>query len=327
MNIAIIGAGSYGTALAQVLSRKHCVRLYNDMEGVVDEINKKHTNRGFLGDIHLNPDITASTDISTVGSNHVLIIAVPAQAVRDLCSQIRELVPGSLPIVSCSKGIERTTGMFMSEIICQQIKSPVFVLSGPSFAAEISRNMPTSVNLAGEDRYATEDLAEKLSTETFSLAPTENLIGIQACGAFKNVLAIIIGIIRGLGLGNGAESVALTKGIQEISNFIRKVTGNSNIVQSLSGIGDIVMTCFSPTSRNYTLGVKIAKKEISLPLENSDLSGIPLSEGALTIKSWPQVINRFEKDCQICADMPLFGAVYSLLYETLSLSGFVSQAI
>jgi glycerol-3-phosphate dehydrogenase (NAD(P)+) len=327
MDIAIIGAGAYGTALAQVLSQKHTIKLYNDIASVVDEINKRHTNCQFLGNVNLNPGITASTDFSAIGLNQALFIAVPAQAVRKVCTQISGLISDKLPIISCSKGIEQATGMFMSELIGQNLSNPAFVLSGPSFAAEISRNMPTAVNLAGENLKDASVLAEKLSIKGFKITPTENLIGVQICGAFKNVLAIVVGIIRGLSLGNGAESTVLAKGIREIAALIQKTTGHSDTILSLSGIGDIVMTCFNSTSRNHALGVKIARNEIALPLNNAGLDQNPLAEGALTIKAWPQISRRYEKYCQIEIDMPLFASVYGFLYGRLSLSELIAHAI
>ncbi|MDR1032208.1 MAG: NAD(P)H-dependent glycerol-3-phosphate dehydrogenase [Holosporales bacterium] len=327
MDIAIIGAGAYGTALAQVLSQKHKIRLYNDIASVVDEINEQHTNRQFLGDIKLDPGITASTDFSTIGLSKAVFIAVPAQAVRKVCTQIDSLISDKLPLISCSKGIEQATGLFMSELISQNFSNPVFVLSGPSFAAEISRNMPTAVNLAGQDLKGALALAEELSTKGFKVVPTENLIGVQICGAFKNVLAIVTGIIRGLNLGDGAESTVLAKGIREIATFIQKTTGHSDTILSLSGIGDIVMTCFNSVSRNHTLGLKIARNEVALPLDNVGLDQNPLAEGALTIKAWPQISRKYEKHCQIEADMPLFASVYALLYGRLSLSELVALAI
>ncbi|MDR1366086.1 MAG: NAD(P)H-dependent glycerol-3-phosphate dehydrogenase [Holosporales bacterium] len=327
MDIAIIGAGAYGTALAQVLSQKHKIRLYNDVARVVDEINERHTNRQFLNDVKLDPSITASTDFSTIGLNQAVFIAVPAQAVRKVCTQISGLLSNKLPVISCSKGIEQATGMFMSELISQNLSNPAFVLSGPSFAAEISRNMPTAVNLVGENLADTSELAEKLSTKDFKVMPTENLIGVQACGAFKNVLAIVIGIVRGLNLGNGAESAVLAKGIREIATFIQKTTDRSDTILSLSGIGDIVMTCFNATSRNHMLGVKIARNEVAFPLDGIDLNQNPLAEGALTIKAWPQITRRYEKHCQIETDMPLFASAYALLCGRLSFSELVARAI
>ncbi len=328
-SIGIIGAGAYGTALGQVLSSAYAITLYNDLKNIVDEINNNHTNNHFLPKTCLNPKIKATVDFSSISEHSLIIIAVPTQAVRSVCVQMSDILPSNIPIISCSKGIENSTGLLITEVINSILKNPALALSGPSFAREMARQLPCSVNLASDDYNLSKELSELLTVKNFSVIPIKDVIGLQLCGALKNILAIGVGVICGLNLGHGGKSATLTKGIKEIASFIEAVTNNHSTITELGGVGDIVLTCLNEESRNYTLGFNIAAGNVSLPLfqETTQTEPRPLAEGLLTLRSWSKIYNRYKKSCHMNVSMPLFDGIYALLYENMSISEFVELAI
>jgi glycerol-3-phosphate dehydrogenase (NAD(P)+) len=257
--ISILGAGAWGTALANALARTHRrVTLYDLDQAVIEEIAKKSTNTTRLPDVKILPDITPTASLSSAANADVLLLVVPAQALRSLAAELGPLIRESAPVIACSKGIEQGTGKFVTQILTEAIPNcrPA-VLSGPSFAADVARGLPTAVTLAAADESLALALAEALRSPTFRIYHSTDIRGVEIGGAAKNVLAIAAGIVVGRKLGPSAQAALMTRGFGELIRFGRAYGARAETLTGLSGLGDLILTSTSPQSRNYSLGVAL----------------------------------------------------------------------
>ncbi len=261
LSVAIIGAGAWGTALAVALRRAEAdVTLWAYEPEVVDEINREHRNETFLPGAALDPGIRATGDIAETAKADVILLASPAQHLRRTIAPLAGTVAASTPLVICSKGIEQKTGALMSEAVSETIPgNPVMVLSGPTFASDVAEGLPTAVTLAGEDLDAAHELAERIGSESFRPYSSDDVIGAQIGGAIKNVLAIACGISTGRRLGDNTRAALITRGLAELTRLCVAKGGRPETMMGLSGLGDLVLTCSSPQSRNYSLGTALGE--------------------------------------------------------------------
>ncbi|MDR2417340.1 MAG: NAD(P)H-dependent glycerol-3-phosphate dehydrogenase [Holosporales bacterium] len=311
----VIGAGAFGTAIAvATASRWKDVFLYSDLPSVVCAINSLRLNPQFLPGIGLPQHFIGHQDLATANSCDVLFLCVPAQVVRTVCTSLEDQhLSSGIPIIVCSKGIEIASGLLIGEVIASMLSNPVYILSGPSFAQELARCLPTTVTIAGQESEAVTALKSTLETPTFRVMPSLDLIGAQVGGALKNLLAVGAGLVLGAGLGENARAVLVTKGFQEMQRIVQVLGGDPETLLGMSGFGDIFLTCMSNTSRNTTFGVRVAKGEISIPLKEP-FQG-PLAEGALTAAAWQAFKTRFAH-----AETPVFTALYEALCADRSLT-------
>jgi glycerol-3-phosphate dehydrogenase (NAD(P)+) len=258
--IAVLGAGAWGTALANVCARGgNDVRLWARDPGTVAAIAVERENRRYLPGIALEARVAVEADLAAaVAESRVVLVVVPAQAVRGLCATLSGCVSPGAAIVICAKGIERGSGRLMSEIVEEVLPSQTSaVLSGPSFAGDVSRGQPTAVTLAAENASRAAALAAILSAPAFRVYHSTDVRGVEIGGAAKNVLAIACGIAAGRGLGASAGAALVARGFAELSRFGKACGAEVETLIGLSGLGDLVLTCNSAQSRNYSLGLAL----------------------------------------------------------------------
>ena len=260
--IAVIGAGSFGTAMACAARRAgQEVVLWAREAEVAEAINAGRGNPVFLPDIPVESGIAATTDLAAAvqGADGVLLV-VPSQFLRAVAERLRPSLRPGIPVVSCAKGIERGSCALMPEVVAETLpESPVAVLAGPSFAREVAAGLPIGVTLACADRAVGERLARALGTRTFRVYTIADPISAAIGGAVKNVLAIACGIVAGRKLGSGARALLITRGLYEMALLARAKGGEPANLMGLAGIGDLVLTCTASESRNTSLGIELGE--------------------------------------------------------------------
>ncbi|MBX3478142.1 MAG: NAD(P)-dependent glycerol-3-phosphate dehydrogenase [Brevundimonas sp.] len=257
----VIGAGAWGTALAQVASRAGLDVVIQAREPeVVDSIRERGVNDLFLPGVPLEPNIRATEDLADLADCDLILAVPPAQHMRSVLEAFRPHHRAGVPIVLCSKGIERGSLKLMTEVLGETLPdAPQAVLSGPSFAAEVARGLPGAVTLACADEVLGEALMQTLSGPTFRPYLAPDLIGAEVGGAVKNVLAIACGMSEGRGLGRSAHAAIITRGFAEMTRLGVALGGQAETVAGLCGLGDLVLTCSSPQSRNMSLGLALGQ--------------------------------------------------------------------
>ncbi len=254
-HIGILGAGAWGTALAQTaICAGRDVTLWAYELETVAEINAHHTNRVYLPGVPLSPAIKATAKAQDLAAADILLLVAPSQFVRMVAKDIAPFSAGK-PVVICTKGVEEESGKLMTDVVQQVLPdATVAVLSGPSFAGEVARKLPAALTLACENEQLGQQVAAALGHKSFRLYWTNDLIGAQVGGAVKNVLAIAAGIVEGHQLGASAHAAVTTRGFAELVRFGTKLGGRFETLTGLSGLGDLILTCSSPKSRNMSLG-------------------------------------------------------------------------
>ena len=303
MKLGVVGGGAWGTALAQVASAGGCETLLWALEDdVVGSVNAVHENRSFLPGIPLNEAIRATSDLGELAACDAWIMVTPAQHMR---SVLERAPTTNRPLVLCSKGIEERSGKLLHDVaheVCPS--SPIAVLSGPSFAHEVAAGLPTAVTLACEDRALGEELRARINLVNFRTYCTDDVTGAEVGGAVKNVLAIASGIVEGKGFGQSARAALIARGFAEMTRFGIAMGGRRETLAGLSGLGDLVLTCSSSSSRNFSLGKAIGEGGNVRDLLADRRT---VAEGAHTAP----VLHRIAVEREI--DMPIVGAVVELL--------------
>jgi glycerol-3-phosphate dehydrogenase (NAD(P)+) len=312
MRIAVIGAGSFGTALAKITAENgHDVLMWSHSQDTADAIRQNHENTIYLKGIALPESIRVTTDFDeAIGHAELLISATPTQVIREVYSTEGRAQKIHVPVVVASKGIEKKTHLLVcdvfTEIFGQNKKDHLFFLSGPSFAREMALKMPTAITIAG---YATERLPEiqqVFHNEYFRAYATPDVIGVELGGALKNVMAIATGIADGLKLGSNTRAAIITRGLAEIARLGEKLGAKPRTFMGLAGMGDLVLTCTGDLSRNRTVGLKLGQG-MSLAQIQSEMrmvaEGVPTTESA------------YELSQKLGVELPITTAVYRILYE------------
>jgi glycerol-3-phosphate dehydrogenase (NAD(P)+) len=319
--IGVLGAGAWGTALANLAARAGAaaeVVLWTRDPAHVAEIAATGVNARRLPGVPLSSSILPSADLASVRGSDVVLASVPAQALRQVLGAVAPHLDPGIPVVVCSKGIELATGMFSSQVVAEILpENPPAILSGPSFAQDVSKGLPTAVTLAARDRDLAAELAELLSTPSFRVYSSQDVRGVEIGGAAKNVLAIANGIAAGRGLGASAGAALVARGFAELARFGRAFGAEPGTLMGLSGLGDLVLTCTSPTSRNFSLGLALGHGR-SL-IEATETSG--LTEGVHTCGILVDLANKEG------IDMPIATAVDAVLAERLSIDEAVASLL
>ncbi len=255
-SIGVIGGGAWGTALAQTLrlgGRR--VMLWAREPATVDDVNIRHVNRTFLPGIALDPGLTATGDLSAMAAFDAILMVAPAQHVRNIARQLRPALRPGQPIVLCAKGIEQTSGRMLGDVLAEVLpEQALAVLSGPSFAADVARGLPAALTIACRREEIGRDLAERMGYRQFRLYWSSDTVGVEIGGALKNVLAIAAGIVDAKGLGASAHAGLVTRGFAEMRRLGEALGARPETMMGLSGLGDLILTCGSPQSRNMSLG-------------------------------------------------------------------------
>ena len=297
--VSILGGGAWGTALAQVCARAGLAPLLWALEPeVVQAINADHDNPLFLPGIALDEAIRATDKASDLLDADFLLAVVPAQHLRAALAGLAADFPSGLPVVLCAKGIEAGSLKLMSQVLAETLPTAApAVLSGPSFAAEVAKGLPTAVTLAAADAELARTLAEAIATPTFRPYVSDDMIGAEAGGAIKNVLAIACGICEGRGLGKSAQAALITRGFAELTRLAVALGGEAETVAGLCGLGDLVLTCSSPASRNMSVGLALGRGE-SLAQALADKRTV--AEGVASAPAVTALARRLGVEAPIC---------------------------
>ncbi len=307
--IAVIGAGAWGTTLALSALRAargpREVMLWAHEPEVVTAVNEAHENPLFLPGVGLDPAITATNDPAVVEEADAVLLVTPAQFLRRVSERVAAHWPARAPAVICAKGIEQGTSALMTEVAAEILPEvPVAVLSGPTFAAEVARDLPTAVTLACADAATGRRLIETLGTARFRIYSSEDVVGAEIGGAVKNVLAIACGIVEGRGLGDNARAALITRGLAEIVRLGLAKGAKMETLMGLSGIGDLTLTCSSPQSRNMSLGIALGNGR---SLEEIVAGRAAVAEGRFSAPSIAALAKR------LSVEMPIVTAVDAVL--------------
>jgi glycerol-3-phosphate dehydrogenase (NAD(P)+) len=300
--IGVVGGGAWGTALAQVMAAKEDVILWAREAEVVAAINSAHENRLFLPGIRLDDRIRATGDTAELAAADVWLVVAPAQHLRTV---VTACPLGHRPtLVLCAKGIEAGSLKLMAEVVGDVSEAPVAVLSGPTFAAEVARGLPTAVTLAVDDAAKGKALVARLARPNFRPYLSDDVTGAEIGGAVKNVLASACGVVEGAGLGLNARAALIARGFAEMTRFGLARGARAETLAGLSGLGDLVLTCSSPNSRNFALGLGIGRGERAADLLAATRT---VAEGASTA---PVLVAAARA---AAVDMPITAAVTALL--------------
>ncbi len=312
LRIGVLGAGSWGTALAALAAgRGHRVTLWAFEPEVVEGINTRHHNPLYIDAVALPPSLRATDDLAeAVGEAEMVLSVIPAQHVRRYLVELRNLLPAGIPLVICSKGIERQTLATMEQVFVAELPGKnhagIAVLSGPSFAVEVARGMPTNVTVAARELEVARRVQQALATRAFRIYTTDDVTGVELGGALKNVMAIAVGAVDGLGLGVNTRAGIITRGLAEISRLAVAMGGRPETMLGLAGVGDLILTCTSELSRNYQVGRALARGQ---PLTRVLGETRMVAEGVPTAESAHELALRHQ------VEMPITEQVWQVLYQ------------
>ena len=295
----VIGGGAWGTALAQVCARAGLTVTLQAREAeVVEAINARNENPIFLPGVALDPVIDATTELADLSPCDFILAVAPAQHLRSTLAALAPHVRVGVPILLCAKGVEQGTLCLMTEVLAQAIPDAApAVLSGPSFAGEVARGLPTAVTLACLDEDLGRALAEAIATPTFRPYLAPDMIGAEAGGAIKNVLAIACGIVEGKGLGRSAHAALITRGFAEMTRVAEALGGQAETVAGLCGLGDLVLTCSSPQSRNMSVGLALGGGQT---IEQALAGKLTVAEGVASAPAVRALARRLGVETPIC---------------------------
>ncbi|WP_417623920.1 NAD(P)H-dependent glycerol-3-phosphate dehydrogenase [Paremcibacter congregatus] len=306
--ITVIGGGAWGTALASMATRAgREVTLWAREDDVVTSINEAHENKDFLPGITLPEGLKATSKLADAEGSDVILMVVPAQFVRAVAQDLKSFLKESTPIILCAKGIEQSTGKMMNEVMSEVLpKSPLVVLSGPTFAHEVAKGLPAAVTIASRYQQIAQNVADTLGQTTFRPYLSRDVVGAEVGGAVKNVLAVACGIVAGLELGENARAALITRGMAEMVRFGEARGAKRETMMGLCGLGDLILTCSSTQSRNMSLGMALGQGK---SVEQIMMGRKSVAEGYHTASILADIAE------QESIDMPIAAAVHKILHQ------------
>ncbi len=327
MRVAVLGSGSWGTALANLLSvngaslpseKAFSVSLWGRDRELAEQINSRRENPRYLPGLQLHPNLKATSDPAEALHNAVFcVLAVPCQSMRENLRALAPFFPDKIPLVCASKGIETATLKTMSGVVAEELpKARYAILSGPSFAAEVTAGLPCAVVIGCGQKKLGQKLRVAFSSEVFRAYSSEDVLGVELGGALKNVVAIAAGLADGLKLGSNARAALITRGLAEMSRLGAAMGAKSQTFMGLSGLGDLVLTCTGDLSRNRRVGLRLAEG-LSVGAIVQDLHMV--AEGVKTAEAVVKISR------QTGVDMPVAETVYAVLQQKISLKKAVKQ--
>ena len=310
-NTSIIGAGAWGSALAQVIAaHKEEVTLWTRSPTLADEINATHKNKAYLGDIKLSNHINATSTLEIALESSILLMVTPAQSIRAILNDMKPLIRTDHTLVLCSKGIETETGHLMSDVVAEILpNTPCAILGGPNFAHEIAAGKPAGTTLACIDKDLAASVQNAIASAYFRPYISSDIIGTQIAGALKNVIAIACGMAHGMNMGESARASLVTRGLAEIARLGVAMGGHQETFLGLCGVGDMMLTCSSEKSRNFALGYALGK---GTDVDSALNSSKGIAEGFYTAKATVQLANKHN------VEMPISMTVHKCLNHNLS---------
>ncbi len=318
--IGIIGGGAWGTALAQSLAQSgKNVLIWAREEEVVTSINSKHENTLFLSGVTLDEKIQATGSLTQIAKADAFLVVTPAQHLRTTLQSLKADLDDTKPVVLCAKGVEIESGLLLSQIAKEVIpQSPLAVLTGPTFAIEIARGLPSAVTLAMKSKEDAEKLAEQLSSRNLRMYASDDIIGAEVGGAVKNVIAIACGIIEGKKLGDSARAALITRGLAEIARLGSALGAKKETLMGMCGVGDLMLTCSSMQSRNFSLGSALGEGK---SLQDILASRNSVTEGVHTAKA----LMTMAKNNAV--EMPISEGVYKVLHENANVAETITRML
>jgi glycerol-3-phosphate dehydrogenase (NAD(P)+) len=309
MRCAVVGAGAWGTALADLLARNgHAVTLWAREADVVARVNAQHENARFLAGFKLDPNLRASEDLAgAVRDARIVVYASPSHVLGDIARATAPTVSRDAILVVASKGIERETLDIMTGVVSRELPGhAVVALSGPSFAAEVAARQPTAVVAASEAAEAAEHAQRVFSSDAFRVYTSDDVVGVELGGALKNVMAVATGIVEGLGLGFNSRAALITRGLAEMTRLGLALGAQPATFAGLAGLGDLVLTCTGALSRNRAVGVELGEgKSLDAILASRET----VAEGVLNTRSAQALAAREG------VEMPIVDAVHRILFD------------
>lgn len=318
--ISVIGAGAWGTALAQIYAKEgHDVTLWARERLLTQTLIKDRRNIIYLPKIDLDPRLKITNDLSEAVQADIILNVIPAQYLRENLKQLTPLLRDNQSVVICAKGIETLSHSLLSDVFKAECpKAQLAFLTGPNFAIEIAGGLPSASTLACADAHIGQDIQSALTAKNLRLYLTTDIIGAQVAGAIKNVIAIACGIAHGLNLGESARAALVTRGLAEISRLTIALGGQRDTLMGQCGVGDLMLTCSSLKSRNFSCGVELAagkKMDEIIASRNSVTEGISTAEATIKLMD----------DYKI--DMPIVQSVYDCLYNSLPVRDAVTSIL
>lgn len=317
--VCVLGAGSWGTALSIVLANNgNNVSLWTLNKSQKEIINSKRMNDKYLPNIELHKNINATCNLEeAITNSELIVLAVPSQSIRSVCNNIKKYVSEKQIIVNSSKGLERETGLRISEVVLSEIPNARFVvLSGPSHAEEVALNIPTTISVASNNLDDAEKVQMFFSNKSFRVYTNPDIVGVELGGTLKNIIAFGAGICDGVGYGDNTKSALITRGLAEIKRLGVSLGANSETFSGLSGMGDLIVTCTSNHSRNRKAGMLIGQgKNLEETLKEVEM----VVEGIVAT----EVAYKLSKKMNI--EMPITHSIYSILYKNMSAKDVVEE--
>jgi glycerol-3-phosphate dehydrogenase (NAD(P)+) len=319
--LAILGGGAWGTALAIAACRADSRPiLWARDAALVAALNERRENPTFLPGIALDPTIAATADLSiAIGAADAILLAIPAQFLRGVLALVAPLLPSRLPLLLCAKGIEAASLQTMSEIAGDLVpQARLAVLSGPSFAAEVARGLPTAVTIASHDPALARAFAAALGSSRFRPYLSQDPVGVEIGGAIKNVVAIACGIVVGCGFGDNARAALITRGLAEMVRLGVKKGGRAETFRGLSGLGDLVLTCSATQSRNHALGLALGRGQslaAALAGRRSVVEGVATAAATVALAG------------RLAVEMPICEAVDAVLHRGIAIAAMTERLL
>lgn len=307
MKVTILGTGAYGLSLALMFHKNKCdITMWTKFEDERKLLENKRVNEKLLPKVKIPKDIKFTCDLSVVKTSNLIVIALPAQFVDDISYELSKYYGKKQHICIATKGIEQDTCLFIDDVLGKYIKTKnIAVISGPSFAIDIASNYPIGLSLGTKSKSTEKVLKKYLQNDSLKLRTTNDLIGVEVCGSIKNVIAIAAGMLNGLGSNESTQAMFITESLHDIKELIKALGGDPKTILSFAGFGDLLLTCTSTKSRNFTYGKLIGTKSKKIN-EYVDTHTI---EGLYTLKS----IHKLLKNKKV--DMPIIDLIYDIIFN------------
>ncbi len=317
--IGIIGAGAWGTALSNILAKNQNVILWAKEKNVCDNINKNHENKRFLPKIKLSKKINCTTEINDISDCDILFLVIPVQYISSILGKLKNSINTKTIFVCCSKGLEMSSLKLPSQIVSSIFpKNKVAIISGPNFAAEIAKGLPAATVVASKNEEVSKKIANLIKSPTLRPYLSSDIIGSQIAGALKNIYAIASGIVVGKKYGENAVASIISRSFAEITTVAKSMDAKKSTLAGLSGMGDLFLTCSSKESRNFSLGIDLAKGKTLNEIIQKKFS---IAEGAFTVRALKKLADK-EK-----LDLPINEAVYRVLYRKKNIDSAIQELL
>ncbi len=318
-NVAVLGGGSFGTVIANIIAHNgHKTLLWMRDAEQVASLNKRHENVNYLPGYKLHKDVVATDDLeAAVKDVDLIFVAVPSSSFREVVRQMKPLIHENVILVSLTKGIEAKTFALMSQILTEETNNRhIAVLSGPNLAKEIAVSSPTGAVVASKDPAVVTAVQDVLRSDSFRVYSNSDMLGVELGGSLKNIYAIIAGLAEALGMGHNTNAMLVTRSLTEMARFGVELGADPMTFLGLSGVGDLIVTCSSPLSRNFRVGKALGEgKDIDLVISEMD----QVAEGVNTLK---QVKNKAD---ELGVKMPLVNGLYEILYNNQTVDHIISS--